>query len=465
LRGVDRWKDVDFLIVAGAPQVNEGDLERTAEALWYLSPEPIRRMEPDANGKRAYTKEPRRIEMTDGSSTIVSIDQHPDKKCARLLDLIRREVGQALARARLIHRQPDRPCEIILLTNTPTDLPIHQTTTWEEATNVNLLDLMAARGMIPEAWRDVATLLADVIEADGSRAGDAAMMAFQRAGLPSPAELIEARVSNKPLHRGYYRGLLETQAFRYRVKGRRQGARILIDLKKHPDPEAAVERMFGELDVFEAVASGLVGEVAMGMAAAAPLAAPVEPAHPLPLPVAPQPPPETPALEAMPVEAVAKKDELSDLVALAPSQPEPPLIPAPESVEYFALVLSEPASEAEPEPSAFIGFGHEDPDYDEWCGWLGPDSAEMRRQASLPRLVVANMPAAPEELPDAELIRLLPPKRPTDTAVAWECRAHDVLRANHVEWFRAQKLVKRESAVHNWRAHCPVRLAPARDSP
>lgn len=102
------------------------------------------------------------------------------------------------------------------------------------------------------------------------------------------------------------------------------------------------------------------------------------------------------------------------------------------------------------------------------------------RCAARPRcraLLVVNMPEAPpegpeappepppEELSDAELIPLLPAKRPIDTAVGWEIRAHDVLRARRIEWFRAQRLVKRESAAHDWRAHCPVRLASVRDPP
>ena len=93
----------------------------------------------------------------------------------------------------------------------------------------------------------------------------------------------------------------------------------------------------------------------------------------------------------------------------------------------------------------------------------------MRRQAALPRLLISNLPPeppeGPEKLSDTELIRLLPPQQPTDTAVGWECRCQDVLRVWKIEWFRAQKLVREESTAHNWQAHSPVLLVSTRDSP
>jgi hypothetical protein len=448
LRGVDRWKDCDFLIEAGSPQINEGDLEKTTEALWYLSPEPIRKIEPDVKGERRYAKEPRRIEMADGSSAVVSIDTHPDPRCARLLDLIRREVGQAAGRMRLIHRQPDRPCEILLLTNTPiAGLPIHRTTTWQAATDVSMLDLMAARSLIPEAWRDAETLLSDVIESERGYPGEATRRAFERAGLPSLADLVAARLSDKRLYESYYTRLSESHPFRFRVRGRRQSARILIDVNRHPDPKAALERVFGRLDRFEALEDTVVRAADEALAAPP---APVEPAQP------------------EPAEVVADTGGISDLVAPVPSQPEPPQVSEPALHHAAADAKLEGAPSPSPEPVAFgfIGFGHEDPDYDPWLGWPGPDPDQMRRQAALPKLVVNNAPPEPPEEPtDAELIRLLPPKRPTDTAVGWEIKAHDTLRELRVNWFRAQRLVREQSAAHDWRAHCPVRLVRVRDSP
>jgi hypothetical protein len=184
---------------------------------------------------------------------------------------------------------------------------------------------------------------------------------------------------------------------------------------KHGDPKAALERAFGLLDRFEALEGAAVR------------AADEVPAAP--------PPAAEPELSQV-------SEPLLDVVAHAELEASLPLA-----------------------PGAFAPSGSdEDPD-----PWPGPDPDTMRRQAALPRLVVNNPPPEPperpEELSDAELIQLLPPKRPTDVAVGWECRAHDVLRAWRVEWFRAQKLVREQSAAHDWRAHCPVRLASIRDSP
>jgi hypothetical protein len=442
LRGVDRWKDCDFIIIAGSPQVNEGDLEKTAEALWHLSPEPIRRIEPDAKGERRYTRKPRRIEMADGGSAIVTIDEHPDERCERLLDLIRREVSQAAGRVRLIHRQPDKPCEIIILTNTPIPgLPIHKTTTWQQATEASPLDLLMARGLIPEAWRDAETLLSDMIESERGHPGEATRRAFERAELPSLADLVAARLSDKRLYESYYRRLSESHPFRFRVRGRRQSARILIDLNQHPDPKAALERVFGRLDRFEAL-EGAAARAADEVPAAPP-----------------------PAL-VEPAEVVADTGEISDLVAPGPSQPGPlPPMLAPEPVSAIepeplldAVVRAELEASLPPAPGASASSGS-DEDPDPWLGWPGPDPATM------PRVVIDNSSPKLPEPSDAELLRLLPPKRPTDNAVSWEIRAHDVLRAWGVGWFRAQRLVKEQSAAHDWSRHRLLRLASARDSP
>jgi hypothetical protein len=320
---------------------------------------------------------------------------------------------------------------------------------------------MAARGIVPERLRDIAKVLPELVE---SRQGDprsAVAEALKAAGV-DPNELF------RTLYRESLIGDSERFAlFRYRLRGDRKATRAWVDVVKHGDPKAALVATFGELDVFEAVDSSLAGKETMATAAL-----PARPTHPPP--VAPQPLLELLPPEPMPVGAVAETEETSELVAPEPSQPvpvrdaerqPPPPMLAPEPVPL--QVSEEPeASPPAPVTSALFGFGiDEDPDHDPWLGWPGPDPAEMRRQAALPRLVVANMPERPEELSDAELIQLLPPKRPTDVAVGWECRAHDVLRAWRVEWFRAQKLVREQSAAHDWRAHCPVRLASIRDSP
>jgi hypothetical protein len=258
------------------------------------------------------------------------------------------------------------------------------------------------------------------------------MQAFKRAG-----------ISNIPLLEILYRGMLLFHLFRYRVKGRRKGAEVLVDLNRHPDPKAALEARFGELDVFKVLDVAAVVRAADEVLAAPPVAEPAE--------AAPHPPA---------AEAVADMGEISGLVAAEPPQPEPPQVSEPVSHHAVADAKLEEAPSPEPVTFGFIGFGvDEDPDFDEWHGGLGPDPATR------PRLVVDNPPPKPPELSDAELLCLLPPKRPGDTAVGWEIVAHDVLRAHCVNWFCAQKLVKEQSAAHDWRPIRDVSAVSMRGSP
>lgn len=114
----------------------------------------------------------------------------------------------------------------------------------------------------------------------------------------------------------------------------------------------------------------------------------------------------------------------------------------------------------EPVTFGFVGFGiDEDPDFDQWSGWLGPDPARM------PHVVWDNPSSKLPELSEAELLRLLPPKIPGQVRVGWEIAAHDVLRAHRVEWFRAQKLVREQSAAHDWRPDRDASAVSIRGSP
>jgi putative DNA primase/helicase len=415
LRGHDEWRDVSSLIIVGRPQPNAQAVEDLTRALWHATKEPIKRLFPDAR----YPRETRFIMMADGRHVPVQVDTHPDWRCARVLDQIRAEMTQAIGRARLVHRDPAKPCRVIVLGEYPVGLPIHELATWESL-KPGPLEVMKARGLVLKNRDHAAMVLSDIFPTGN------ALRQWLKAN-PEQAQAWNEFVSSpyRKIPTGESHKLV---AIRYKVEGSRQAAEGWIDPSRHPDPRAALENVLGPLALFGVPDVGAVERAADEAPAAAPPPVPLEPMRP----------------EPMPVGAVADTGEISDLVAPEPSQP-----PA-----LDAVARAEP--EASPPPE----------DHDRWLGWPGPDPAEMRRQAALPRLVVANMPEPPpEELSDAELIRLLPPKRPTDNTVGWEIKAHDVLRAWGVEWFRAQKLVREQSAAHDWRAHCPVRLAHARDSP
>lgn len=421
LRGHDEWRDADTLIVAGLPQPSVEAIERMARAMWRLDPTPIQTIPPDRHGAKRYKRELRLITLADGGTRPIAVDVHPDPRCTLLLDQVRGEVMQAVGRMRLVHRSADRPCKLIVLTNYPLPIPVHELSTWD-GVMPDPLAVLVARGIVPQAWRDIEAALPDMIEPDRGKPGDAARDAFRRAGI-AEFSLLEILYTENSAFR----------LFRYRVEGRRKSSRVLVDLNRHPDPKAAVERTLGELTLFEAATPNSGGEV-------------IETTAPPPAPVAvpDRAPPDVVAAAG----EIADTGKISDTVAAEPSQPGSEIMPEPEPA---------PASAAEVEP------------FSEADDWPGPDPAEMRPQAALPRLVISNpsseSPEGPEKLSDTELIRLLPPKQPTDTAVGWECRCQDVLGAWKIEWFRAQKLVREESAAHNWQAHSPVLLVSTRDSP
>jgi hypothetical protein len=371
LRGRDQWRDCDTLILAGVPTPSPETVERMASALWHGDPKPIGTIPPDRFGRKRYRTDLRLITLADGTTKPIPVDVHMDSRCTLLLDQIRAELMQGVGRLRLVHRPADKPARLLVLTNYPLPLPVHELSTWNDVMPDPLAVLMA-RGIVPSAWQDVAAVLSDMIEAEGDRPDQAAMQAFKRAG-----------ISNIPLLEILHRGMLLFRLFRYRVKGRRKGAEVLVDLNRHPDPKAALEATFGELDVFEALDVAAVVRAADEVPAAPPVAEPAE--------AAPHPPG---------AEAVADMGEISGLVAAEPPQPEPPQVSEPVSHHAVADAKLEEAPSPEPVTFGFVGFGiDEDPDYDPWFGWPGPDPAIM------PRLVVDNLSPKPTEMSDAELIR------------------------------------------------------------
>ena len=63
------------------------------------------------------------------AGTAVDVSVHPDPRAQALLEQVReREMEQAVARLRLVHR--DRPATVYLLTNMPLNLEVATLTTW-----------------------------------------------------------------------------------------------------------------------------------------------------------------------------------------------------------------------------------------------------------------------------------------------------------------------------------------------
>ena len=158
IRGLDHWRDVATVIVAGRIQPGPAEMETNARALLYRS-----------DLKLSYTGQyidvQRGIRMADGSAVAVRVHAHPDPTIDMLLRQIRDcELTQAIDRARLIHRPAGRPCRVLILTNVPVNVTVDEVTTWDalipdtmsklrQAVAVPLSDGELARCW-PDSWKD-----------------------------------------------------------------------------------------------------------------------------------------------------------------------------------------------------------------------------------------------------------------------------------------------------------------------
>jgi putative DNA primase/helicase len=124
IRGLDRYKDFDTVIIAGREQPPVEAVEAQARALFADDLEPL-----TLTG--ALVRQVRGYRMRDGRQHGVTVEVHPDARVQALLEQVReRETGQALDRLRLIHRT--RPARVIVLSNVVLDLTVDQLVSWKE---------------------------------------------------------------------------------------------------------------------------------------------------------------------------------------------------------------------------------------------------------------------------------------------------------------------------------------------
>lgn len=121
LRGVDRFKGYDVVIIAGREQTRPEKVEAQARAIF--------------GGKLelpgSYVKERRRYRAKDGVARFTMTDVHPDPRVQAVVEQYREEETiQAVARLRLVHRPS--PADVYLLSNMPTALEVDHFTHWAE---------------------------------------------------------------------------------------------------------------------------------------------------------------------------------------------------------------------------------------------------------------------------------------------------------------------------------------------
>jgi hypothetical protein len=167
IRGTDKFKDHDVVIVLGREQPSPRDAERLAKAIWYDTKEPIRCIKEDKRGQVDYSKRRHAYTMRDGSQQSVEVKVHPDPRVQAVVEQVREaEMLQSIDRLRLIHTQ--RRKTVLILCNIPLGIPIDQLVTWRQlAGDGRLADALAAcetHGWeaLPLAPSELARLLPDL---------------------------------------------------------------------------------------------------------------------------------------------------------------------------------------------------------------------------------------------------------------------------------------------------------------
>jgi hypothetical protein len=124
LRGIDRWKDSDAILVIGRNQPPIKAMEDTARALFFDAREPL------SLGHKRWSECLRGYRYKHGKMG-VSVECHPDPRLQAVLEQFRElESLQAIDRMRLIHNT--EPKNIYLLSNLPLDIDVDELRTWDE---------------------------------------------------------------------------------------------------------------------------------------------------------------------------------------------------------------------------------------------------------------------------------------------------------------------------------------------
>lgn len=117
LRGIDRWKDFDVVVVIGRNQPPLAAVENLARALFYDDPSPLVQATDWSETVRGYTD---KVEERG-----VMVHVHPDPRVQAILEQLREQESlQAVDRLRLIHNFKMK--EVILLSNLPLDIEVDE---------------------------------------------------------------------------------------------------------------------------------------------------------------------------------------------------------------------------------------------------------------------------------------------------------------------------------------------------
>ncbi|MBT3558529.1 MAG: hypothetical protein HN491_12265 [Rhodospirillales bacterium] len=124
IRGQDKWKDVDLLIVIGRTQPPPNAMELQAEALFRTS---IRTLGPDYYDSTW-------MPLT-GTATAVPVERHPDPNAETVRwHKCEAEIIQAIGRVRAVNRTSKNPVQVDIINQIPLPgLEIDEVAEWEDA--------------------------------------------------------------------------------------------------------------------------------------------------------------------------------------------------------------------------------------------------------------------------------------------------------------------------------------------
>jgi hypothetical protein len=154
LRGVDSFRDVSLAVIVSRPLPAPAEVERMAAIIFAADVQTLDDWYPLQAGARL---------MADGTGRFAEFERHPDDRVEAVRWLIcEAEVQQAIGRLRGVRRTADNPVRVIVLNGVdlgPT--AIDQLVGWQDLLAAcGPVSLMAARGIVPKMWADVAAICA-----------------------------------------------------------------------------------------------------------------------------------------------------------------------------------------------------------------------------------------------------------------------------------------------------------------
>jgi len=232
VRGLDRWRDVPTAIIAGRMRPSPPDLERQARAIFWSDPRPMRYL-PAGENLPTTTQY---LRVADGTVRAVQVECHPDPLVQRVLEQIcRADLEQTAHRLRLVRRTAANPARVVLLTNVPLPLTVHEVTTWDEIMErADAAAMAMARGVFPNDWPGRAMVLADYF---GNAKAPASAARQWFAKRPAARQRVEDTIVGN------------WNRYVYRHVGARKREYVWVD-PRHVDARAAVTARLGDLDVF-----------------------------------------------------------------------------------------------------------------------------------------------------------------------------------------------------------------------